>query len=1425
MKIQVKLLLLILAKTTFTMIIALLVTTYLTREALESAAKEKLTVVMEGRYNELTRWTHQLQAQIIALATANTTVKALRELSPEFTRLGGNAQTLLQQNYLALQRPYQVPSAALPTAIIPYDNILNSVTSYFTRRHNIHGWDDMFLIDTQGNVVFSVDKEPDFATNLRTGPWKNSGLARAVLPLLQNAIPGQLGFADYSRYQPSKMRAASFIAMPVFDEGKQEFLGVVAIQLPVSQVNELMLDKSGMGETGEVIIVGKDGWMLSDSRFSKETTILKKQIKSKPAEVVLAGKTDTLIAQDSRGIDILAMVKPFTPFPTALGEPARWGIIAKIEHHEVLSSYYNLLRVFLLTTVGLILLAVSLGVWGGRTITRPLVRITDALTRLAKGEQINIPELNRRDEIGAIAKSAETFHNIVQQIEQEHWLSENVNILTSAVSVENNLEKAAERVLYLLCNLLNVPVGTIYLLNGGHYQRVSAHGLARSSQCETCFERGVGILGQCAQNHQAMVISPVPAGLTIISTGLAEFPPQELILYPIEHKNEVLAVLELAATQTLLPKHHAFLKAAASSLGLHFANLQAAEHNAQLLLETSQQAAELRISSGYARSLIEASLDPLVTIGVDGKIMDVNAATEKVTGVAREQLIGSDFCDYFTDPEQARSGYQQVFSQGFVTDYALAIRHRNGKITDVVYNASIYRDIEGKVAGIFAAARDITEKKLAEQKMLEQQESLLRSNTEMQTIAEELRSQSEEMQSQNEELKANQEELRAQQEETLLKNQQLEAQSRQLEQVIAEAKAKATELLRTNQYKSEFLANMSHELRTPLNSILILSKNLAENEEKNLNPDQVESASVISESGTQLLTLINDILDLSKIEAGKLEIIKESFALNEMVAYLRRVFSPQAERKNLNFTLQIDEAVPEHLYTDKQRLTQILSNLLTNAIKFTDSGTVGLVVSKTENDIVFNITDTGLGIPADKLEHIFGAFQQLDGSTSRKYGGSGLGLAISRQLAQLLDGKIIVSSVVGKGSSFAVQLHSPFNRETTVQASAPPAPQELPVNPSTVETSGGNILLVEDDTRLLAILGRMITALGFTPIAVESAELALQELAAKKVAGIFLDLGLPKMSGMEFLRHIKANPAMAQTPVFIMSGATDTGEAKTLGALGFLKKPVTRDTIVEALKTMLHVSHNTKQPVLLIEDNTTDKNFVEQLLKNDPIDLISAETGQQALQLLSTQHFAAVILDLRLPDTSGFDWLKQARQHLTLPPVIVYSARELTENEVFELKAVAESIVTKDALSSRLREELLHALHTSPIPVALSSGQSTGKKLLLVDDDARNLYALTKVLKAKGFKVEVAPDSHKALELLAHTEFDVLLTDIMMPEVDGYELIRWVRTLGYEKLPIIAITAKAMQADQALCLEAGATAYLAKPVDVQALIELLNKLI
>ena len=1433
MKIQKRLLLLTMSMTLLVATITLVVSTYVMRDALESDAKDTLVAVLEGRHSALIRRFGAIESELQVLSVSGGTHSRLAALSDTFAKLGKSAQTVLQQNYLPDTGDSDKTAQQAHMSATPYGNANRSAIAHFQSHSKAYGWLDILLIDAQGNVVFSLLKNPDLAINLNSAASRDSGLARAVLPILQHATPGSLGFADFAPYAPNANEVVSFLAKPVFDPVRQVFLGAIAIQIKNDQLERIMNDQTGLGESGEVFMIGKDSWLLTNSRFSKGATAFKQQIDTQASRMVLSKKTGVVLAADYRGLESIVAVKPYEPFPDALGDKATWGVIAKVSQTEVLEDYFRLRQVLLVAGGALTFLSLLLGYFGARSITRPLMGIKDSLVGLARGEAVTIQSLERNDEIGEIAKAAESFRRMAQQVQHDHWLTENVAALTSTASVATSVRLAADGVLQQVCEQLGVPVGAIYLREEDHFQRIGSRGLVRRSQVDNTFELENGLIGQCAKDGQPIVLSPVPTGLSIIGTGLVEFPPQELVLYPIRHKAEVFAVLELAAIQSLDAGQHEFLKVACQSLGLHFSNLHVSEHNLKLLGETRKQADALHTSSQYARSLLEASLDPLVTISAEGKITDVNSATEEVTGHARANLIGSDFADYFTEKEKAREGYREVFLKGSVTDFPLAILHTTGRITDVLYNASVYRDHDGKVLGVFAAARDVTERKKTERRLKEQQDALLRSNEEMKAMNEEMRSQSEEMKAQNEELRANQEELRAQQEDSKHKNDLLEAQSQQLEAAIQEAQTKASDLQLANQYKSEFLANMSHELRTPLNSVLILSRSLAENEEKNLNADQVESAAVISESGAQLLTLINDILDLSKIEAGKMELHNEVFPLSEMTTYLGRVFSPQADKKEIKLHIDVEPSVAPTLTTDRQRLTQVLTNLLSNAIKFTDTGgTVGLRVSTVPDGLQWEVIDNGIGIPLSKQEHIFGAFQQVDGSTSRKYGGSGLGLAISRHLVRLLGGDISVDSAPGKGSRFMVRLPYQANASDTPDGAKGAAPAEAGSStaPALVTAAASaptekHILIVEDDPRLPVILKKMVNGLGFKAVCVESAELAMASIATEPPAGILLDLGLPKMSGMELLQRLRADGLNAQIPVFIMSGASDTGEAKTLGAMGFLRKPITREKIATSIRMMVEARPATGQKrVLVVDANPENIQLIRGLFLHDPLALIVAETGEAASRQLHDQTFDAIILGLNLPDISGQEWIKNACSSLNPPPVIVFSEHELTEDEVFELREATESIISKGLANDRLRDEVLLALrreqHSSG--PAVTQGTATGKKLLVVDDDARNLFALTKFLRKRHYSIDVAPNGAKALDMLPQGQYDAILTDIMMPEIDGYMLIRQIRKLGYSDIPIIAITAKAMQGDESACIEAGANAYLAKPVDIDNLTALLK---
>ena len=1559
MKLQARLSLTTASTAILALFIVLFVSSFISKDALEQATHEKMLTAQAARHAALQRYLNDIKSQMEIMASAPSTRESLIEFSQAYRRMGDNAQFVLQQRFvIANELPRQDRDRfTITDHPDDYDKLHDKHHERYRNRHRFQHMDDILLIDPQGNVVYSMLKEKDFATNLLTGPWKDSGLARAVTPLLTGAVSGVASFTDFSLYAASDGLPMAFLALPVFDIDNQQFIGVVVTKLPSSALNLLMQDKHGLGESGETFMVNGEGWMLTDSRFESESTALRRQLNTKAVEMVVSGEEGMIFAPDYRGIPSYVLFKPVHPYPDALGSKVLWGLIVKTDQDEALRGLT--IQRHVLTIVGflLALLASAFSAWAARNVSKPIGAIQSALSKLAHGEQAEVPGLDRHDEIGGMAQAAESFRQMSQQIERSHWLNEHLAGLTNLVSSQFSMKDVPDAILQYLCDSLEVPVAALYFRdNQNTYSRVGIHGLARRSQTEDHFALGTGLVGQCARDRQPVILSPVPEGLSIISAGLGEFSPKELVMYPIPHKDDVLAVLELATLHNVTPYQHEFLTAAANGLGLLLANLQAAEHNLALLNETRQQAEALtkqqqRIeeASRYARSLIEAALDPLVTISTEGRIMDVNSATEKVTGFSREKLIGSDFSNYFTEPEQARKGYQQVFSEGAVIDYPLAIRHVSGKVTDVLYNASVYYDADGKVAGAFAAARDITEAK-------QQQEELRKNNEEMRiqrqrieeasryarsliesaldplvTISadghimdvnsatekvtgftrekligsdfcnyftepeqaligyrqvfsqgsvidyplairhisgkvtdvlynasvyydaegkvagvfaaarditeakqqqerlrqnnEEMKALTEELKAQNEEFRANQEELRSQQEEMQHKNQLLEAQRRELEQARQEAEAKARELELANQYKSDFLANMSHELRTPLNSILILAKNLSENDEGNLTDEQIESATVINESGTHLLTLINDILDLSKIEAGRFELFNEDFPIAEVMAYLRRTFTPVTEKKHIGFEPEIDPATPEIISGDRQRTTQVLTNLLSNAVKFTDSGQVKVTVRPEGDRLRFDVIDTGIGIPDNKLESIFGVFQQVDGSTSRKYGGSGLGLAISKRLIELMGGTISVNSAPGRGSTFTVKLPLTSAIQPTVN---PPKIEERPKPVAgRVTRSDAPVLVVEDDSRLVSILQRLIDTLGFAVATVESGEKALEFISHTKPAGLLLDLGLPGMHGMEVLRKLKASSTAADIPVFIMSGSEDTGEAKTLGALGFLKKPVTKDSIAAAIRVMLEATAKTqrKPSVLTIEDNAADVIALQTLFRHDGIEIKAVETGKEALQWLADNQADAIILDLELPDTTGFEWLEQLRnsEH---PPIVVYSARELSSEELFQLRKHADAIVTKGNNNERLHQELLRLLSLPMLQTQNdTSAQISGenKRLLLVDDDVRNLFALAKVLRQKGFKVEVVPNGEKALEIMQQQAFDAVLCDIMMPDMDGYTLMGHIRERGYTDLPLIAVTAKAMPGDIELCIQAGANDYIPKPVDINRLIEVLAR--
>lgn len=736
--------------------------------------------------------------------------------------------------------------------------------------------------------------------------------------------------------------------------------------------------------------------------------------------------------------------------------------------------------------------------------------------------------------------------------------------------------------------------------------------------------------------------------------------------------------------------------------------------------------------------------------------------------------------------------------------------------------------------------------------------------SQVQLQTEELEAQQEEMRVTNEELLtktqmliASEEELRVQQEELRTTNSELEEKASLLEeknQAIEEARTainlKVRELEITGKYKSEFLANMSHELRTPLNSILVLARILKDNKPENLTEEQIKYASVIFNAGNDLLTLINDILDLSKIESGKLEIHNEPVKIEEVVHDMEMLFAEVAVNKKISYTTYVDENLPFSIFTDKIRAEQVLKNLLSNAFKFTpEYGSVAINVTPGDEyqTVNFSVKDSGIGIPADKQKIIFEAFQQADGSTSRKYGGTGLGLSISRELVSLLGGKITLNSEPGLGSEFVLTL--PYKADLVLPETETfsfaeisiAGPEHLkPVMHTALKNSSEPlVIIVEDDKNFADVLYNYSLEHGYRPLLVSEGTNAVEIITSNQPDAVILDIMLPGKDGWQILKELKQSEKTLHIPVHLMS-ASDAAANKVEkeGAISFIKKPV-ETTALD--KLFSDISSRFKQ-ILLIEDNRAQSNAINDQMRNQGITVDQAFDGETALKLLHENEYQCVILDLNLPDISGLDFLDKIKavDKFKDIPVIINTAMELDKTSVNRLMKYANAMVVKTNKSAdRLIDEVNLFLHkvsetterqTSTSQILKSKfifpGKDVvkGKKVLIADDDMRNIFALSSALQGYDMLVEIAGDGSEALDKLnSLPNIDIVLMDIMMPKMDGYEAMRQIRSQNkWARLPIIALTAKAMMDDREKCIAAGANDYITKPVDVDRLISLIQ---
>ncbi|BAY79106.1 multi-sensor hybrid histidine kinase (plasmid) [Nostoc linckia NIES-25] len=1011
---------------------------------------------------------------------------------------------------------------------------------------------------------------------------------------------------------------------------------------------------------------------------------------------------------------------------------------------------------------------VLIGIILTRHISLPLKRVSDLVEKVADGDlSVNLPDSDRQDEIGVLKR---TFNQMIvnlryttQNNDEQNWLKSNLAEFTQMLQGQRNLESVSRTILSNLAPLVGASAGVFYIMDSKNDEPVlkllGSYAYKERKNLANEFRLGEGLVGQCALEKQRILLTGVPSDYIRITSGLGEAPPLNILVLPIVFETKVSAVIELASFVSFKDLHLTFLEQLSEILGVFLNNIASQLQTQQLLAESV-------------------------------------ALTEQLQS---------------------------------------------------------------------------------------QQEELQQSNQLLEEQAHELQESQFIIKQSNEELQQLNEELEEKAELLEIQNQEVARKNREIEQSRQSLEEKAEQLALSSKYKSEFLANMSHELRTPLNSLLILARLLSDNSLNNLTEKQVEYSRTIYSAGTDLLELINDILDLAKIESGTMSLDIEQVAFVDLRTSIEQTFHQIAENQKLSFAIELDDKLPPVISTDSKRLQQVLKNLLANAFKFTEQGGVKLqisLVTETAPDkqptIAFAVSDTGIGIPPEKQKIIFEAFQQADGTTSRRYGGTGLGLSISRELAQLLGGRIELISQPDLGSTFtlylpltakpqaarnsfevngeraknvATKLTPPISKVVTVESRSTsgeisPAPKtvssvnEIPDDRLTIESGDRVLLIIEDDDKFARILLDMARQQGFKGIVALQSKQGLALAQQFEPNAIMMDIHMPEMDGWTVLDRLKHNPSTRHIPVHILSVDERQQRGLKLGAITYLQKPVSPEALNQVLTEIKSFVERQVKNLLIVEDDPRQAQSIIELIGNGDVQSTAVGTGKEALQILRSQHFDCMVLDLGLPDMSGFTLIEQIKLEPKLMklPIIVYTGKELSRQEESQLRGLAETIIIKNVRSpERLLDETALFLHRvqanlpAPKRQMLEQLHQTdpvlaNRKILIVDDDLRNIFAITSFLESYHMEVLFAENGRDGIEKLqANPDINIVLMDIMMPEMDGYETTRAIRQQPqFRSLPIIALTAKAMPGDREKCIEAGASDYITKPVDTEQLLSLLR---
>ena len=1320
---------------------------------------------------------------------------------------------------------------------------------------NKNGYHDIYFLDAKGNILFNLREGTDLGTNLFTGPYRFTKFAKAAREAIESR---KLQFSDLEFYEPSYNELTGHFVQPVKDF-KGQLIGMIALQITMDRINQIIQQDAGYGETGQAYIAGNDRLLRSSMRFGHEAEIMKTQISNQKItdwlfflknkhnpQVLKENELDiekvSTYDSDKTGRYVLGIYRNLSTL-----EPmgVNWVLIEEIDHSEAFAYARKLSDIVKISFIITIIVVFFTSILVTRWFVNPIKQLSSWAKEVAVGEinrkQIKAPHneigemvdtFNRliinlqqysnvakmmakgdysekieirseKDLLGSsMNKMVESFRQVVSQAnsiakgdytvtvvprsdkdtlnvalyemtrtlaenalqnKNQNWLKSGINELDAGLSGQPDTKKLSQSIIDFTSRYLKVQLGLMYIYEEQTESFALKASFAADTNSNTIKQRfadGEGLIGQVAKDQQLLLLNE-NAHIQDIEIGEGTLQPKQYVLYPLVHDGKTYGVIEYATINPFDELKLTFLELSQSNIAIAIKTVLAAETVKKLLTQTQDQANELEV----------------------------------------------------------------------------------------------------------------------------QQEELRQANEELQEQTKALRISEESLQTQQEELKVTNEELEERTKALEIQRDAINQKNQELETARKEIEQKARDLQQASQYKSEFLANMSHELRTPLNSILVLSQLLAENKKKHLDEKELEYARTINGSGSDLLELINEILDLSKVESGKIELYIENMYLEDLTYFIKKSFEPVAEKKGLSLFVNISNELPKYIQTDVQRFHQIIKNLYSNAIKFTHEGSISLNIFRpdkdtkfyhqhlsSENSIAFSVTDTGIGIPENKLQLIFEAFKQADGTTSRKYGGTGLGLSISKGFSEILDGEIKVESKEGEGTTFTIILPEKYiginnaidelseiktepqvaealtteqhleitkSQATKVQEGIQlKALEETNDDRNTIMEGDLVLLIIDDDKNFTKLLYDLAHEHRFKCLIAHDGESGLHFADFYQPHAVILDIGLPGIDGYEVMRRLKQNSRTRHIPVHYVSAADKSIEHFKQGAIGYLSKPVSKESLDEVFSFIEKVIANPLKRLIIVEDELSMRKSIANLMKGENVEIVAVASGEEALEKITSEHFDCMILDLGLKSMTGFELLEAIKESDKTQnlPVVVYTAQELTREEDLMLQQYANSIVLKGARSfERLLSETTLFLHQVEANLSKKKQEMlrkiqvredvlNNKNILIVDDDMRNVFALTSVLENYEMNVIFAKNGREGIDKLkAAKNIDLVLMDIMMPEMDGYEAMQLIRKeKKYQKLPIIALTAKAMKDDREKCLAAGANEYLSKPVDTAKLISLLR---